>query len=81
VLYTEREVWEQRETDGRPMPPNCDALMLALELVRVCDADALLESYQTHMWPPLEQCLAAERTTDTYKVPASTGSALLAHVG
>ncbi len=73
VLSTEREVWQRRDTDGgRAMPRNCDALMLSLELVRVRDADVLLESYHTHVCPPLEQCLADQRTAvDSYKVRES----------
>ncbi len=73
-------MWEQRDTNPRPAPLNCDALMLSLELVRVHDADALLESNHTHMWPPLEQCLAEQRTVDSYKVRRNGPSSHHPHI-
>ena len=52
---------EHREYD-------CDALLLALTVVRVSDAvDPMLDTYLTRTWPPLGQSRAEGRTRDAYK--------------
>ena len=44
---------------------DCDALMLALTVVRVSDGiDPMLDTYLTRTWPPLEQ---SDRMRDAYK--------------
>ena len=52
-----------------------DALMLALTMVRVSDGvDPMLDTYQTSLWPPLEQCAAEERVRHAYKVRCTSAS-------
>ena len=55
-----------------------DALMLALTMVRVSDGvDPMLDTYQTSLWPPLEQCPAEERVRHAYKARCAAARASL----
>ena len=62
------------QPDPEKNPYNCDALMLALTMVRVVDVNPMLDTYQTSLWPPLEQCAAEERVRHAYKVRCAPAS-------